>query len=205
MAQLVNKIIIDNQFFGTNNYIITLFQKSNIIIEQCDSFRKMSFRNRCMVAGANGPITLSLPLEHGRDKQQLMKDVRINYSGRWQKEHLRTLESCYARSPYYEYYRDDVRRLWEEKHIFLLDKNMAALAWLARIFSFPGQISLTVSYQAACTEEGITDMRDQILPANYRNWPAPVYTQVFGDRTGFQPNLCILDLLFCHGPSLNMV
>ncbi len=193
-------LIIENQFFGTTNWYKSLFQFSNIIIEQYESYQKMSFRNRCVVAGSNGPVHLSVPLEKGRDRQELVKEVRINYSGRWRKEHLRTLDSCYSRSPFYEYYRDDVRRLWEQEDVFLFDKNMSILDWLKKVLAPPANISVSESYRKEYPE-GITDLRGRILPKNFQEQPAVCrYTQVFEERTGFLPNLSILDLLFCAGP-----
>jgi hypothetical protein len=49
---------------------------------------------------------------------------------------------------------------------------------------------------------GKMDWRDRVLPANYQReeiGPFPVYSQVFEERNGFQPNLSILDALFCCG------
>lgn len=200
----MNSIIAESQYFGTISYIITLFQKTNIIIEQWDKYPKASFRNRCLVTGANGPIVLSIPLEGGRNVKGLMKDVRISYAGRWQQEHIRTLESCYARSPYYEYYRDAVRRLWEKKQVFLLDKNMAILEWLANVFAYNGRITLTASYHESSALIAEMDMRNKVLPRNYLSWQTPQYRQVFEDRMGFQRNMSILDLLCCNGPSLKI-
>jgi hypothetical protein len=194
-------LLIENQFFGTITYYITLFQFLNIEIEQYETYQKMSFRNRCVIAGSNGLVHLSVPLEKGRDRQQLMKDTRISYSGRWQAEHLRTLESCYARSPFYEYYRDEVRGLIEKKEDFLLDKNMAILAWLAKTLGLSAEIGLTETYIHEYPAT-VADLRNTILPKNFqRHAPSFSYTQVFADRIGFQPNLCILDLLFCTGPA----
>lgn len=197
---LNDTIIIENQYFGTVNYINTLFQHSNIKIEQYESYQKMSFRNRCVVAGSNGLVHLSVPLEKGRNQQQLMKDVRISYSGRWQAEHLRTLSSCYSRSPFFEFYRDAVWGLIEKSPVFLLDLNLAILDWLQKVLRFPGAFSLTEAYIRDYPPE-VTDLRNRILPKNYQaNPPAFNYTQVFEDRIGFQANLSILDLLFCCGP-----
>ena len=95
----IEQLIIDNQYFGTINYIKILFQFSNIKIEQYESYQKMSFRNRCMVAGSNGVVHLSVPLEKGRGQKELMKDVRISHSANWQVQHWRTIESFYSRSP----------------------------------------------------------------------------------------------------------
>jgi hypothetical protein len=38
-------------------------------------------------------------------------------------------------------------------------------------------------------------MREFNLPSS-----APTYIQVFSDKSPFEPNLSILDILFCEGP-----
>ncbi|MEJ0082687.1 MAG: WbqC family protein [Puia sp.] len=45
-----------------------------------------------------------------------------------------------------------------------------------------------------------TDLRNRVLPKNYMEWESVKYRQVFEERTGFFPNLSILDLLFNCGP-----
>jgi hypothetical protein len=196
----MSTIIIENQYFGSINYINTLFQFSNVKIEQYETYQKMSFRNRCIVAGSNGLVHLSVPLEKGRNGKQLMKDTRISYSGRWQSEHLRTIESCYSRAPFFEFYFDGARKLIEQKQVFLIDLNLSILEWLKKILLIPGVISLTQNYLSEYPA-GVTDFRNHILPKNFQDHSLlPRYIQVFEDRIGFQPNLCVLDLLFCTGP-----
>ena len=51
-------------------------------------------------------------------------------------------------------------------------------------------------------EEEILDWRNRVLPANFLVedlGPFPVYTQVFEERFGFQPNMSILDFILCCG------
>jgi len=193
-------LIIDNQYIGSINYYKILFQYSNIEIEQYETYQKMSFRNRCMVAGSNGVVGLSVPLEKGRGQRELMKDVRISYSDNWQVQHWRTIESCYSRAPFFEFYRDGVWQLLRQKETYLLDLNLAILTWLKKVLKMPGHISLTRQYLKTYPES-VTDRRNNLLPKNYQQADiCPRYTQIFEDRIGFQPNLSILDLLFCCGP-----
>ena len=195
-----SKLIIDNQYFGSINYIKILFKFSNVKIEQYESYQKMSFRNRCMVAGSNGVVHLSVPLEKGRGQKVLMKDVRISHAANWRVQHLRTIKSCYSRAPFFEFYRDGVWKLLEKEEVFLLDMNLKILDWLKKVLKFSPVVSLTENYLKTYPPEWV-DKRNQFLPKNYLAEPTGFsYTQVFEDRIGFVPNLCILDLLFCSGP-----
>lgn len=192
-------LVIDCQYFGTINYSKILFRHSNIKIEACESYQKMSFRNRCMVAGSNGVVNLSVPLEKGRSQKELMKDVRISHSSNWQAQHWRTIESCYSRAPFFEFYRDGVRSLFEKKEVFLLDLNLKILEWLKKALKSTSAVSVTETYQKLYPES-VTDLRNNILPKNYlEGYDDDKYVQVFEDRIGFQPNLCVLDKLFCGG------
>lgn len=165
----------------------------------------MSFRNRCMVAGSNGVVHLSVPLEKGRGQKELMKDVRISHSANWQLQHWRTIESCYSRSPFFEFYRDAVWGLLEKKETFLLDMNMRILEWIKSTLKFPGKLVLTDEYHKSYPPDAI-DLRNTMLPKNYQlSGTGMRYTQVFEDRIGFVPNLCILDLLFCCGPNAKTI
>ncbi len=203
MTQFESKnitLLIDIQYFGSVNYINTLFQYSNIQIEQYESYQKMSFRNRCVVLGGNGPVNLSVPLQMGRNQKRLMKEVKISQETNWQEQHLRTLESCYNRSPFFEFYRDGVWALLQKKQVYLLDLNLSILEWLQKVLKMEGEISLSEVY---LKEAGIgfQDLRNTLVPQKKGLEPSPIrYTQVFEDRQGFIPNPGILDLLFCSGP-----
>ena len=197
----ISILVIDCQYFGSINYIKILFKYSNILIEQYESYQKMSFRNRCMIAGSNGVINLSVPLENGRSQKGLMKEVKISYSTNWRVQHWRSIESAYNRSPFFEYYREGVWALLEKEETYLLDINLKILDWLKKVLKFNPTFCLTDDYRKNYPIE-VLDMRNQFLPKNYQNQPPGFsYTQVFEDRIGFIANLSILDLLFCYGPA----
>jgi hypothetical protein len=194
--------ITDLQYFPSIIWYKNSNNLSNIIFEQYEFYQKMSFRNRCQVAGSQGRIDLSIPLEKGRDQKTLMKNVRIAGAHRWQDQHWRTLLACYSRSPWFEFYRDELGELYRKPFQFLLDWNLACFEWTGRVLALSATVGFTEAYRPVYEERDWLDGRGQLLPRNIRDtdrWPPVVYRQVFGEITGFIPNLSILDLLFCEG------
>src|SRR5258708_19091000 len=105
-------LLIDLQYFSTINLYKISNNFSNIIFEQYEYYQKMSFRNRCQIAGCEGIINLSVPLEKGMDQKTLMKDVRIAAAQLWHAQHWKTLPSCYSRSHWIAFYRYELARLY---------------------------------------------------------------------------------------------
>lgn len=158
----------------------------------------MSFRNRCILAGAEGVISLSIPLEKGRDQKTLVKDVRIADTYSWQVQHWRTIVSCYSRSPWFDFYREDLERLYRQPYKFLLDWNRACFEWTLRTLPMQIPVQLTGAYHKEYDEREWIDWRGKFRPKD-RAVSTVIYRQVFEERTGFIPGLSILDLLFCEG------
>ena len=193
--------LIESQYFGPAIFYKTLRFKTHLLIEQYESFQKMSFRNRLMVAGADGPIMLSVPLQAGRNQKVLIRDVRIDNSSSWNAGHWKTIVSCYNRSPWFEYYRDELEDLYKKKIDFLLEWNLLCLQWILTKLELNIPVSLTGYWRKVYDLEGWEDWRNK-LSNNFLCsglMEGPKYNQVFEDRTGFIPNLSILDLLFCEG------
>jgi hypothetical protein len=194
-------ILTDIQYFGTVYWYKMLFQYSNIQIEQYESYQKMSFRNRCMIAGSNGVINLSVPLEKGRGQKLLLKDVRISYSENWQAQHWKSISSCYGNSPFFEYYEESLKTFFTIKPNFLFDLNWQTIEWVLNRLKFQAALTATTEYVASPMLP-IIDARNQFRTKNYDASQHHLqYQQVFEDRIGFKANLCILDLMFCNGPA----
>lgn len=205
MNDIKEMLVIENQYFSCTNYYLTLFRSADIRIESCESYRKMSFRNRCVLAGSNGLVQLSVPLQNGRDQKRLFKDVKIDHYSAWQRQHWHTIFSCYGKSPFFEFYRDEVEKFFLKNYVYLFDLNIELLNWLTKTLKLPGTISLTDSFIKSYPP-AINDARDRWLPNNFQQGGYLVkYSQVFEDRIGFQPNLSILDLLFCEGPETTFI
>lgn len=193
--------ILPTAYLGPIQYYQKLATYPDCIIEHHEHFIKQTYRSRCEIYSPNGVLTLSIPLEK-RNKRQAVKDARISYEYNWQSLHWRSLESCYRRSPFFEYYEDDFRPLYENKKFdFLIDFNEAVQQEVLGLLKLKPQYSFSKEYKSAYANAD--DFRNLISPkesfeADPAFTPKPYY-QVFEPRHGFIPNLSIADLLFNQG------
>lgn len=175
-------------------------QYDTIMFDIAEHFEKMTYRNRYAIAGANGKIQLSIPLVCGRNQRTPMADVMIYNKENWQVQHWRTLVSVYRRSPYFEHYEHSLESLYNTPFEKLTDFNLASIQWLKKQLHLSFTEEVATRYEKHYAE-GTTDIRS-LKPAVEKKAMDnfPVYYQVFTERTGFLPNLSILDLLFSEGP-----
>ena len=194
-------LLTDIQYFGGINWIKTLYNSSHIIIEQYENWQKGGFRNRTYIAGASGAHVLTVPILDGRDQHAPLHSIAIAYRDNWVEQHIRTIESCYRRAPFYEYYSYALYEILRSRPEKLIDLNEQLLVQL-RDWLFPETfITRTASYQPEAPE-GVRDIRSIFQTKGSLNHPpVPVYRQVFEERTGFLGGLGIIDLLFCCGPN----
>jgi hypothetical protein len=163
----------------------------------------MSFQNRMIIPAANGLTSLSVPLRGGRENRDVLKNVRIDNSQRWQMKHWRTITSAYRRSPWFEYYEPSLQHLYDQEYDLLYKWNLDVLKWVfARLKVEVRLETVTEKIDEHTTPGGHEDL-PYLRPANF-NDPVfcrglPVYAQVFQDRLGFQPNMSIADLIFNEG------
>lgn len=173
---------------------------NRIFIERNDNYLKQSYRNRCLIAAANGVMPLSIPVEHSSGAKILMKDIRIASHGNWQHIHWNAIISAYNSTPFFEYYQDDFYPLYHKKYHFLFDLNEEFFYLVLKLLNIDdSRISYTDEYKPKLNKDEL-DMRDTIHPK--KDWqmndsyfmPYPYY-QVFEQKFGFMPNMSIIDLL----------
>jgi len=197
-------ILLSTAYFPSIRYFSKLASYPEIYIEQHEHFIKQTYRNRTIILGANGPISLIVPVEKGRGPKIKIKDLRIAYDEEWQRNHWRTIFSAYNSSPFFEYYADELEPFFRTKHEFLFDFNQSILEVLLEILELKVILNQTVSFEQI--PKNCMNFREKINPKAHQNTidqqfePQP-YTQVFSEKFGFIPDLSILDLLFNEGPS----
>ena len=199
---------------------------STVWLEASERYQKQSYRNRCYILGGAtaspspasqtprgasfggtemhqrpGIEMLQVPVVHEDDMS--IRKVRVDWSTPWLQRTERALDTAYYSSAFYEYYRDELFALLEQRPERLWDLNLLTLSFLL------DKIGI------ACTLKETTDFAlPDTLPDDYRfrihpKHPDSIlqdlgldrpYFQVFRDRFGFTPGLSSLDLLFNEGP-----
>jgi len=194
-------LLLSSSYFPPVHYMALAARSEDIFIEKEENYIKQSFRNRCRIFSANGPLSLSVPVLLGSFHKTPVKDIRIDYSKRWQQVHLGAIISSYRASPYYEFYFDRIRDVILHGDSFLLDLNMNSLEVVMNITGISARIEFTSEFlMAGCCPN---DYRYSISPKKnieLEEVRFDVYQQVFSDRFDFIPGLSIIDLIFNTGP-----
>ncbi len=194
-------VILQSVYAGNVNYYAALLKADEVLIDVNEHFLKQSYRNRCVIAGANGPLNLIVSVKRKTGRVKL-KDVEIDYSENWQKIHWKSIESAYRTSPYFEFYEDKFKLLYASKEInLLMDWNFAIHKAILNCLKHEVKQQKTEKYFSDI--DGYEDLRSEIHPKKQitSHYKVNTYPQVFDDRMDFLPNISVLDLLFNEGPA----
>jgi hypothetical protein len=187
---------IDLQYLPSLEYFCAIIKNDKIIIEAHEFFEKQSYRNRCRIQTTNKIDTLTVPVQNG-NKKVLIKDLKIDYSQDWTRRHWGAICSAYGKSPFFEFYSEYFKKMLDKKPDFLFDLNNEFLTICLKLLRLEKNIIFTENYQKNVEN----DYRGLIQPKRdyeSNNLYQPLaYRQNFGND--FEPNLSILDLLFCQG------
>lgn len=193
---MINPIVIP-PYSGNVQYFSVLAHYPEVLLEQYAHYIKQTYRNRCLISTANGVMNLTIPVDKISGEKILDKDVRISDTS-WQRVHWGAIESAYNNSPFFFYYSDDIRPMYEKKYDFLLDFNLELQDILISLLGLNTKLVLTDSYNQSAE----LDYREILSPKYKGNDPRFIpksYYQVFQEKFGFLENLSVYDLLFNMG------
>lgn len=189
-------MIIDLHYLPSTEYFARILEHDEIVFEIHEFYQKQSYRNRCEILTSNKIDVLSIPVKQGNSKI-LVKDVKIDYSQDWVRRHWGAIYSGYGKSPFFEFYSDYFKNIFNKKTDFLVDFNVEMLSICLKFLKVEKKISFSENYKAHLEN----DFRGQIHPkrifSEESTYRAKEYRQNFGNE--FEPNLSILDLMFCQG------
>jgi len=193
--------ILPTAYLAPIQYYSKLIVYNTNIIEHNEHYIKQSCRSRCHIYSPNGLQTLSIPLTK-RDHRQTIKEIKVSYDYDWQKLHWRSLESAYRRSPFFEYFEDDLHPFYHDKKFeYLIDLNEELQQTILALLKVKPNYNFTEKYKAVY--ENTDDYRIVFSPKapliSDEQYIIKPYHQVFQNKFGFIENLSIVDLLFNEG------
>ena len=190
-------ILIHPNYFPNIHQFIQIIKANNILFEVSDNYQKQTFRNRTYIYGANGKLGLFIPVIHTHKNRELFKDVKISYESNWMDLHLKSLQSAYRSSPYFEYFEDDFIKLYSKKEKFLADFNIKCIKLISNLLDLDLDFKISNEYVEKTND--IIDLRDLSNARKEKKIETPKYIQVFESKHGYLNNLSILDIIFSEG------
>ncbi len=194
---MADKLLLSTAYFPPAFYFRLIRDAEKVFIEREENYLKQTYRNRCVILASDGLLSLSVPVTKGARLKAPVKDIRIDYSKRWQQVHIRAFTSAYGRSPYFMYFSENIFIILQKKQRFLIDLNHELLQECLALLDINKCINYTSSYEPAGLQPG--DYRYSISPKQEQVLSSKPYIQVFGEA-GFAPGLSIIDLIFNLGP-----
>lgn len=190
----MKQVLLPTAYLPPIYYFSLLLKSETVFIEQHEHFIKQTYRNRCDILSSNGTLSLSIPLQKNADKE-IISEKKISYVENWQIKHWRAITSAYKNSAYFEYFEDEFKPFYFEKHEFLLEYNTALTKLILHIIRRKKDLQFTTEFKK---DFNGLDLRNSLTEKpETRN--KKQYYQVFGDKFGFMSNLSVIDLLFNKG------
>jgi hypothetical protein len=199
MTDLQNQVLLSSAYLPPIEYFSSIINSEKQLIEKHETYKKQTYRNRCKILGPNGILTLTIPINKPNGNHTKINEITISYFENWQQIHWRSIESSYNSSPFFLYYKEEFKEIYQKKHKYLFDLNNDFLKLISEFISIEFTINLTSKFVNNPTN--ILDLRNIISPKKLSQKIDFIkYSQVFANKFGFTPNLSIIDLLFNIGP-----
>lgn len=186
--------LFSTAYWAPISYYQIAAQSDFVHIELFERYQKQSYRNRCIVLSANGPLSLVIPILRPHDG--FIRDIRIDYSKPWMQTHWRAIEAAYRSSAYFEEFAPEISQVYNKEHPFLLDFNTKV--WELSLTLLGASIPWGFTERFTPPSNNSDDYRSAIHP-KAKNKPDNLtlqpYFQVFAHKYGFVPDVSILDLI----------
>lgn len=195
--------LIDVSYLPRLEFFTAIVNQQKLVLDEEAMYQKQSIFNRTNILLANKVELLSIPV-YGARKKQRYKDVKIDYNQKWLQVHLRGIRSAYGKAPFFEYFFPELEEEFMKKPAFLWDLNESLLTLCLKL----SRIKISIEKKSVHTDDqDILDLRELTREkaefADRKYYQPHAYPQLFG--ADFVPNLSIIDLLFCEGPSVKKI
>ncbi len=204
-------IVLPPALCGSIGYYALMASHSNVVIDRnCRYDKRRKLMHRYDIADVNGRLSLTIPTTKPRyGTGATWDEVGVSAHGAWWNIHKVALWSAYRRTPFFEYYIDELMPYLQPRDGVqpesLMDLNTGIDAIIRRIAG----IESNIRYELTDEEKELIKNGDASIIDHRNNsfdLDTPVeYYQVRASQHGFIPNLTMLDLIFNMGPETPLV
>lgn len=208
--------ILQPTLIPTLHDLAVMLESDKIVLQDVEVWSRKSRVHRAKIRTPKGTQYINIPVVT-EDRDKPIHEVRINHSEEWIEPLLRSLEFNYRNSVYFDFYEPEIRSDLESAIEFNLLLNFN-LYLRNRIFRFlevenlpefilasdlnvynsdPDQLAKNLNADQYFQEPGARHYQRQGKKRSKINFNHPEYRQHFD---GFEPDCCLLDLLFQYGP-----
>lgn len=190
-------VVFPTAYFGSIGYFKELVKHDSVLIEAYEHFPKQTYRNRCDILSADGILSLSIPIKKPNGNKTCTKDILLSNDENWRVRHWRSIKTAYQSSPYFDHYGMEIEKLFQEKHLTLIDFNTKItkliLSWLDI------EINLGETEEFYPVQE--VDHRFELIhKSSFQAISNAPYIQVFPGDENFKESISMLDAVLCLGP-----
>lgn len=192
-------------------------------------YRRRYFQNRNKIRTKTGWQWVIVPLEKEDRDELLIKDTRIaNEDLKWKKKNIESIYHNYCKTPYFNYWWDEFKDVYNKNYLLLVEFNLALLrlffnklgikreiqlASTLNVSGYKGDLILNIckalnaeTYISGISGREYLDVKlfhDAGINVVFQEFHHPIYKQLYDP---FIPCMSVIDLLFNNGEeSLNII
>lgn len=218
-------VILQPSFVPWRGYFDQIRRADVFVFYDDVQYDKHGWRNRNQIKTAAGKQWLTIPVHSGgATTGTQIREVRIDWSKPWQRQHVGAITSAYGRAPHFREYVPLIESLYARRDEFLADLTISSTVQLAR------ELGITHTRFVRSSElEGVTGRKTERLiqilkllgaghyisgpsareyvdsgafeqagiKLEYMKYDYPPYPQLYPP---YDAQVTVLDLLFMTGP-----
>jgi hypothetical protein len=221
----MNVVILQPSYIPWRGYFDLISRADLFIFYDDVQYDKHGWRNRNLIKTAQGKQWLTIPVHSGGVTQGIpIKDVKIDWSKPWARNHWKTLNIAYSKAPFFCRYASFIEPFYMRQDVFLADFTIALTIAVAgelgisqtrfmrssnlagvdgqktgRLIQILTQVGSTHYISGPSARDYIEqDQFDSAgITLEYMQYDYPEYPQL---HPPYEPQVSILDLLFMTGP-----
>lgn len=195
--------------------LAAILNSDRILLDDISAYSRKSRVHRGKIRTPDGTQWINIPVLT-EDKKKPIREVRIDHSKNWVELNLKALAYNYRNSIYYDHYEPEIRADFEygnscdklieftahffERLMLYLQLDMPKMEFASDLADFdhdPDQIAKKFGAEQIFTEHNSRNYQRQSSVTGSPALPEITYRQHFDC---FEPECCLLDVLFQYGP-----